>query len=143
MRKGCWIGALVAVTVGAGAFFGYRSLPYYQRNKLTLGWDSPFDELRSDHDAWVTKSLAPGDDPKLPAMARGMMLQDLLLHHLRQGMSEQEVRQLLGRPDSTDATQRTWNYELGSWSGFRMDGDIPSVEYDATGHVSYFWAWQS
>jgi hypothetical protein len=79
------------------------------------------------------------------------MARNLVEQHLKSGMGRAAVINLLGRPDrfyydpparSTDGSE-TLNYGLGTCSGFRIDNDYLTIEFDASGRLVRAWIWQS
>lgn len=124
---------------------GYQALPYRIR-KYTL-FDSPFDEMKFDRGLWQSKAVWKYDQMTEKQPLRGMMYCDLVDHYVHNGMTKSEVEQLLGKPDNKDdawgAHKDVWNYSLGAWSGFRVDGDYLTVEFDKQGKVVAFGGWQS
>ncbi|WP_027158172.1 hypothetical protein [Methylobacter luteus] len=101
-------GLLAAGILGIVAFFGYI---YF-----TLA-DDPFNNREFDREVWV--SFYENMDPDNP---RGEMYEDLVASHLRKGMKRMEVVALLGKPDVEDV-KNLLSYNLGMWSGFRIDYD--------------------
>jgi hypothetical protein len=140
--------ALVAVVLA------YRMIPYRIRQATLL--DSPWNELDFDRDAWINREvydLGEGteDTGQMSSLKRGMMLSDLCNNHLRKGMPKAEVRRLLGDPEfkggeddiaHSELPANQWTYDLGAWSGFRVDGDFLTIVFDDSDHLDFFTAWQ-
>jgi hypothetical protein len=126
-------------------------LPYRIRT-LTL-FDSPWNELDFDQKAWLEREvydLGSGIQGS-SSLKRGMMLQDLCNNHLRKGMHKEEVRKLLGTPENQGKgpgfglehlPANQWTYDLGSWSGFRVDGDFLTIIFDKENRLDFFTSWQ-
>lgn len=90
---------------------------------------NPFDDRPFDREVWLAEAGLPGPDNP-----RGQMYEDLLEKHLKKGMTKAEVLALLGKPDATSRS-RLFSYELGMWSGMRIDTDTLDVEFDGTDKV--------
>ncbi|MBW4622742.1 MAG: DUF3192 domain-containing protein [Cyanosarcina radialis HA8281-LM2] len=65
------------------------------------------------------------------------MVEDLMKNHLRIGMSEDEVIEILGKPDFTLKQERTLGYALGR-CGYSIDIDEFRLIFDATGKLQQF-----
>src|SRR3990167_2740150 len=63
---------------------------------------------------------ANSKEPKNP---RGEMYYDLEKNYLYEGMDKTAVIELLGQPDSSLSTNEIFSYNLGTWSGYRIDFD--------------------
>ncbi len=135
---------MIAAIVVFGAILEYRFLPYRFRIQL-CGLDSPFNEMAFDQKAWIEETEWEDDPSESKQPLRGMMLDDLFDNYLKTGMTKEEVGRLLGPHGDgwTESTDREWHYRLGAWSGFRMDGDYITLEFDKRGRLVKFWAWQS
>jgi hypothetical protein len=90
--------------------------------------DYPFDDRKFDSTAW--KSYHKNMDHDNP---RGQMVDDLF-NHLRKGFSREEITRLLGEPD-LEVKDNFFSYNLGMWSGFRMDYDSFDLEFDNSGKL--------
>lgn len=116
-------GIAAAVVVSAG-------IVWYALN-LHEVLDEPFDDLCFDQEAW--RAQHNSSDPDNP---RGKMVADLQRRCLRKGMTRQEVLDLLGEPDF--AKEPTlFMYNLGAWSGFRIDYDTLDVHFDTDGRLTH------
>ena len=85
---------------------------------------------------------------------RGEMLEDLCENHLKPGMTQKQISDLLGKPDEVilnpserygmevPARHVFWDYEIGWWSGFRMDSDHLILDFDPAGKVYTYWGEQ-
>lgn len=132
----------------------FRMLPYHIRAQTMF--DGPWNELEFDAEVWRAREVydmgrGVEDRGQMSSLKRGMMLQDLCNNHLRKGMHKEEIRRLLGTPenqgngpgfghDGLPANQ--WTYDLGSWSGFRMDGDFLTIVFDNENQLDFFISWQ-
>ncbi|MDQ2986210.1 MAG: hypothetical protein M3R13_05745 [Armatimonadota bacterium] len=133
---------------------GFRMLPYHIRAQTMF--DGPWNELEFDAKVWRAREVydmgrGVEDKGQMSSLKRGMMLQDLCSNHLRKGMHKEDIRRLLGTPenqgkgpgfghDGLPANQ--WTYDLGSWSGFRIDGDFFTIIFDDENRLDYFTSWQ-
>jgi len=90
--------------------------------------DYPFDDRKFDSTVW--KSYHKNMDHDNP---RGQMVDDLF-NHLRKGFSREEITRLLGEPD-LEVSDNLFSYNLGMWSGFRMDYDSFDLEFDNSGKL--------
>ncbi len=94
---------------------------------------NPFNDQRFNQSLWAAYSGST--DPNNP---RGQMYEDLTKKKLKKGMSKQDILTLLGEPDfSKDET--VFKYNLGAWSGFRIDYDSLDIEFDQDGKVKVFY----
>ena len=73
--------------------------------------------------------FAGTDDPDNP---RGGMARDVERIVLSRSMSKAEVLSLLGEPDFSK-DQAVFRYNLGAWSGFRIDYDSLDMHFDHEG----------
>jgi hypothetical protein len=89
--------------------------------------DVPFNNMKFDEVTW--KKMANSEDPD---NKRGLMFQDVTENYLRKGLSKQDVLGLLGEPDN-EKTENKYSYNLGMWSGYRMDYDSLDIEFDYDG----------
>ncbi len=74
------------------------------------------------HDDWEAKN------------PRGNMIRDIELKYLKQGMIREDVLELLGPPD-LQQTDQLLSYNIGMWSGFRMDYDSFDLYFDESGKL--------
>jgi len=77
----------------------------------------------------VWLSQANIDDSDNP---RAQMAADLQHRHIKLGISRQRVIELLGEPD-WEKQENVFKYNLGMWSGYRMDYDSLDVYFDSDG----------
>ena len=124
-----WIKRLFVVAVLCGIAF--------------VGWfyhvmaNDPFNDWWFDEKIW--KSEHNKSDYNSP---RGKMAFDLKHRVLKPNMTQKQVLQILGPPDAgQDATSLSYN--LGSWSGFRMDGDIFVIEFGKSGKIAKIYWFQT
>jgi len=94
-----------------------------------LTTDYPFDDRKFDSTVW--KSFHMNMDHDNP---RGQMIDDLFNNHLRKGLPKEEITKLLGEPDF-EVSDNFISYNLGMWSGFRMDYDSLDLEFDNSGKL--------
>jgi outer membrane protein assembly factor BamE (lipoprotein component of BamABCDE complex) len=77
--------------------------------------------------------------------ARWSML-DAAEYTLRRGMTKKQARALLGAPDAIvdpiGARTRSWDYWLGFQSGFKVDCDILTLDFDGNGRLRHWSDWQ-
>ena len=97
---------------------------------LFASLDNPFDDRPFSETTWAAYHQSTDYDSP-----RGQMYADLKRHHLRRGMSRDEVLALLGEPDLRESATH-FSYSLGAWSGFRMDYDTLEVEFSKAGHLT-------
>lgn len=138
-RIGYWLGGIAALGVGGPALLGWLA----DASGPPLAY--PFDDRRFDRTVWAQASTEARDNP------RGHMVDDLLNHYLKPGMTEAAVEALLGTPSSQQTpeyfalktTGTVWSYPVGAWSGFRMDSDFLAVHFDGQGKLVRAWHYQS
>jgi hypothetical protein len=65
------------------------------------------------------------------------MVEDLMKNHLRKGMSQDEVIEILGKPDFTVKQERTLGYALGR-CGYSIDIDEFRLIFDPAGKLQQF-----
>jgi outer membrane protein assembly factor BamE (lipoprotein component of BamABCDE complex) len=88
---------------------------------------------RFNSTVWINQPDLDGRDTR-----RSHMVGDLIQNHLRRGMPRQQVRQLLGKPDSTSQYDRENHrdvYGLGHIGHFGIDPSILVLQYDASGRL--------
>jgi hypothetical protein len=136
------VASLVLLILTAGPILGWV------RDRLGPPFAYPFDDRAFEPTLW-RQSRDPSDSP------RGKMVDHLIATKLRRGMSEREVRRLLGEPDHKQraadlypdqgfpATDLILSYHLGMWSGLRMDGDFLAIHFDRSGRLVGAWHYQS
>ncbi|MGH7167453.1 MAG: hypothetical protein ACREII_02875 [Nitrospiraceae bacterium] len=95
-------------------------------------FDSPFDDRSFDPVVW--KASSKDRNPDNP---RGQMYEDLVKNHLRAGMTQPEVIALLGHGDEAER-QDFISYNLGMWSGFRVDYDTLDLSFDRGGRLKRY-----
>ncbi len=93
--------------------------------------NNPFNDQKFDETIW--KEFHQNDDPDNP---RGNMAYHLRDRVLKDGMNMQEVRSLLGIPDYSEGKD-FMRYNLGMWSGFRIDPDSFDIHFDEHGGISH------
>jgi len=100
-----------------------------------MGLDDPFNDTSFDRATWRQHPTAEFDNP------RGHMLESLIDHLKERRPSRNEVVELLGPSERkcgtlappVGSTETCLSYELGSWSGFRMDPDTLDVYFREDG----------
>lgn len=80
----------------------------------------------------VWRSLAGKWDKDSP---RQRMVKDLRQRYLKPGMTRQQVRQLLGKPDYDSHDKDVDSYFLGVWGFMSVDATVLEVEYDKAGRM--------
>jgi hypothetical protein len=88
-----------------------------------------------DAKVWTAHVAGEKDGP------RSRMLSDLLTNRLRKGMSREQVRALLGKPDSQSQWDREHDndgYDLGHVGPFGVDPSVLTIQYDKGGRVLTF-----
>ena len=92
---------------------------------------SPFSGRLFDQDVWHSQSGSDSADNP-----RASMVHDLEWRYLHAGMSRAQVVKLLGEPDWHKQPDR-YSYNVGMWSGFRIDYDSLDVHFvgDSLTHV--------
>jgi hypothetical protein len=112
---------------GAGLFYYYFLMPWY----MAPGFNHPFDAQQWQKEKGNTKQ----DNP------RGRMVRSLLRSHTLNGKSKEEIITLLGQPDWTSSNDipltkvQEFDYEVGWYSGFRIDPDYLAIYFDKDGKV--------
>jgi hypothetical protein len=96
-------------------------------------FQNPFNDQRFNQSLWAAYSGST--DPNNP---RGQMYEDLTTKNLKKGMSKQDVLTLLGEPDFSKE-EAVFKYNLGAWSGFRIDYDSLDIAFDQDGKVKAFY----
>lgn len=100
-----------------------------------------FNDLVFNQKDWKDKTPWTGDPFTPQAPLRGRMVIDLVHNRLRIGMAKSDIHSLLGPPDSNKPEK--WDYLVGNYSGFRIDGDYLSIIFDNDWRVAGFYCWQS
>lgn len=92
--------------------------------------DAHFGDKKFEPQIWASfNNSMESDNP------RGQMFDDLKGNYLHKGMTQQEVLNLLGPPDFKNSKD-LFSYNLGMWSGFRMDYDSLDIKFNAQGLVT-------
>lgn len=118
---GILFGVLLIVTIG---IFSYV---YF------VAFDYPFDNKDFDKVVWHKyKNNMEPDNP------RGEMFESLIEKHLMAGMTKSEVIQLLGTPDFREEKD-LFSYNLGMWSGYRIDYDSLDLKFKNNGKLVEFY----
>jgi hypothetical protein len=94
----------------------------------------PFSGGNFDQQVWLKDSGS--EHPNSP---RGKMAKDLQTRLLRDKPIKKEVLDLLGKPDgftvSSNSSLDLLSYNLGAWSGFRIDYNSLDIYFDAENRV--------
>ncbi len=101
--------------LAVGSLYGYLHFVVF---------DNPFNNKKFNQQTW--KQFDNNDDPDNP---RGEMYEDLQKHYLKKGMGKNEVITLLGAPDIKHE-KNLFSYNIGMWSGFRIDYDSLDIEFN-------------
>lgn len=112
---------VVLASVGVVVWYTHTLYPFL---------NAPFADRRFDRQLWLAQHEST--DPDNP---RGQMADDLRQRHLSPGMARERVLELLGEPDF-EKTPAVFKYNLGAWSGFRIDYDSLDVHFDGTGRLT-------
>ena len=119
---GRWL-RIFALVVGVGSLLVAGFYAYV----IFAVLDSPFDNRSFDRAVWAAyHESADADNP------RGEMYEDLTENVLQEGMHRSKIIELLGPPDYREETHLV-SYNLGMWSGFRIDYDTLDLELDNNG----------
>ena len=120
----------IIASILAVGLLGYVAFVWYVAYVV---FDTPFDNKEFDKIVWQKyhKDMNP-DNP------RGEMYKSLIEDYLKQGMTKREIIQLLGEPDYKDE-ENLLSYNLGMWSGFRIDYDSLDLNFSNDGNlVKYY-----
>jgi len=119
---------LKGIIIGIG-FLGLASLAGLFAFIYFMGGGYPFDNREFDQSVWLSmnKDMSP-DNP------RGEMFVDLKDRHLKEGMTQFQIKALLGEPDFKNEP-RLLSYNLGMWSGLRMDYDSLDLVFSESGKL--------
>ncbi|HEY1016071.1 MAG TPA: hypothetical protein VGE07_25400 [Herpetosiphonaceae bacterium] len=94
-----------------------------------LNVNDPFDDRPFDQALWLQQqNTFVRDNP------RGLMAHELATLLETQRLTRAEVLALLGAADG-ESYDTMLSYELGMWSGFRMDHDTLDIYFDSTDRV--------
>jgi hypothetical protein len=119
---------LVVAALCAVAFFGWH---FY------LLTNNPFNDWWFDETRWKAEhNKTHSDSP------RGKMAYDVKHRVVQTNMTRRQVVKKLGPPDAGQ-DETSLSYHLGSWSGFRMDGDILVIEFGKSGRVTRVYWFQT
>ena len=96
-------------------------------------FEDPFDNKTFERSVWIKNqnNMNP-DNP------RGEMYKDLVENKLKIGMTKDEIIALFGKADFK-TEKRFLSYNLGMWSGFRMDYDSLDLEFDDQNQLKQFY----
>ena len=110
--------------IGTIAFFAYI---YF------IVFDYPFDNKEFDKVTW--EKFSENMEPDNP---RGEMFENLTEQHLKTGMTKSEVIKLLGKPDFREEKDFL-SYNIGMWSGYRIDYDSLDLKFNEKGELIEFY----
>lgn len=96
-------------------------------------FEDPFDNKKFERSVWMENH--DNMDPDNP---RGEMYKDLVEKKLKKGMTKEEIIELLGEAD-IKTEERFLSYNLGMWSGFKMDYDSLDLEFDNKNQLKRFY----
>lgn len=111
---------LIMTAVFAVVFLGLRGC---------MRWLDPFAGRSFSREVW--REFHDSSDPDNP---RASMVASLKRRHLKSGTTREEVIELLGEPDMARKPEM-YEYNLGMWSGFRMDYDGLQIHFDEGGRL--------
>lgn len=117
ITKRILIGIGSVIILGIVGSVGFVAYVYF------VVFDYPFDDKDFNKIVWV--KYHESKDPDNP---RGQMLEDLQNKYLKPGLSKSKIKELLGEPD-LDKSDNLWVYNLGMWSGLRIDYDSLNIEF--------------
>ena len=118
------IAACGLLLVGVVGLFGYL---YF------VVLDDPFDNKEFNRETWI--KFHRSNEPDNP---RGEMYESLVQNYLKKGMYKEKVVEILGKPDFVEE-DAFLSYNLGMWSGFRMDYDSLDLKFSADGQLVEFY----
>jgi hypothetical protein len=106
----------------------------------TLVW---FQDIanRFDRQVWLANPDPHGKDN-----ARYRMVEDLMRNHLKKGMPQKQVREMLGEPDAQSLYEKVNNidsYNLGYERWWGIDPSYLQIKYDKNSKVISFDAHES
>lgn len=110
-----------------------RSIPWIlliciQLVILLAGCDStPFDNKRFDQKAWTANPVNSGKDNNL----RLEMSEDLMKRYLKKGMTRQQARKLLGKPDFSNSYCSGKN----ECEGYHLGEYVLTLDFDSAGKL--------
>jgi hypothetical protein len=91
----------------------------------------PFDNRAFNRSVWLAQANSP--NPKNP---RARMVSDIERHYIKPGISQQQVIELLGKPDFNKQQENVYGYILGAWSAFGVDYNWLVVHFDSNSLVT-------
>jgi len=119
MKRGCLtalVVALVIAVLAAGVLYGVHRRYYGNIAFNRQQWMALANDYRRDN-------------------PRQRMHNDLLQRYLRNGMTRQQVRHLLGKPDYDSHSNDVDTYFLGVWGLMSVDATLLKVQYDEKDRV--------
>lgn len=116
----------------------YRLIPYRYRHEF-FQLDSPFNEMAFDKSVWDADRRW-GENPNARINMRAFMIDDLMSHQLRKGMTKAQVISILGESNHLDYRgANQFMYYLGYTCGpLCLDPDFFAVEFDGQDKVIDF-----
>jgi hypothetical protein len=100
---------------------------------MSIGDSNPFNNREFDQTVWLSM-----DNDMNPDNPRGEMFSSLIEEHLKEGMTISQVKVLLGEPDIKDE-KALLSYNLGVWSGMRIDYDSLDLVFSESGKLIKFY----
>lgn len=119
MKRGCLTGIVVLLAicvVAAGVLYGIHRRYY--------------GDIKFNGTVWRSLANKGGTDNP-----RQRMYKDLLQRHLDPGMTRQEVRRLLGKPDYDSLEKDVDSYFIGVMGAMSVDATVLEVHYDQKGRL--------
>lgn len=110
----------VAFAFGSAAYVSVRVV----MNFYDWCCNNPFDDQKFDGSTWKAEHALQSSNS-----VRGRMIDDLRANHLRLGMTQAEVLELLG-PTDAESEYAQLSYLVGMYSGMRMDFDTLDLHFD-------------
>lgn len=120
MKRGCTIGLVALLLIGLVA-----AVVLYGVHRRYYG------NIRFNGTVW--RRLANQGGMGNP---RQRMVKDLRQRYLRNGMTRQEIRQLLGKPDYGSFSKDVDSYFIGVLGFMSVDASTLDIRYDSAGRVA-------
>jgi hypothetical protein len=89
--------------------------------------NTPFDNKRFDQKAWIANPVNNGKHNNL----RMEMSEDVMKNHLKKGMTRQQARKLLGKPDFLNSYCSGKN----ECEGYSLGEYVLTLDFDSTGKL--------
>jgi outer membrane protein assembly factor BamE (lipoprotein component of BamABCDE complex) len=99
-----------------------------QATILLAGCDNtPFDNKRFAQKTWIANPVNNGKHNNL----RMEMSEDVMKNHLKKGMTRQQARKLLGKPDFFNS----YCYGKNECEGYSLGEYVLTLDFDSTGKL--------